>query len=240
VSFVSPTVFIVATWLAAICGGVGVAAALVSAIVGYQLAEKSLQDSDVKIADANARQKEAELKLEQLRQLSGPRDLDFEVFKKEIEEKPKAPVAIWYLPDSSDGYWFASRLFTALNAAGWSAAFPVTIPDLDEQSVRAVVPDMPASLLPTLLSMPRAVSAGGQASGVTVVGDNSKADPNAGTPFAALFHALAKSTTFGMSSGASQFMPVPRGTLRVVVAAKTDPRFKDDEPVSDPATANPK
>src|SRR5580692_8801330 len=42
------------------------------------------------------------------------RDIDFDVFKDEIEGKLKAPVAIWYLPDTSDGYWFASRLSTIL------------------------------------------------------------------------------------------------------------------------------
>jgi hypothetical protein len=59
------------------------------------------------------------------------------------------------------------------------------------------------------------------------VGDNVNADVNENTPYAALFHALAKSTTFGMyGSGASQFMPVPPGTLRVVIAAKADPMFQ--------------
>src|SRR4051812_29984434 len=54
----------------------------------------------IEIAESNARQKEAELKLEQLRSLSGPRDIKFDAFKKELEGKPKLPVAIWYLPDS--------------------------------------------------------------------------------------------------------------------------------------------
>ena len=55
------------------------------------------------IASANAREREAELKLEQLRNLAGPRDINFDIFRREIEGKPKAHVQIWYLPDSSDG-----------------------------------------------------------------------------------------------------------------------------------------
>jgi len=43
---------------------------------------------------------------------------------------------------------------------------------------------------------------------------------------AALYNALVKSTNFGMSAaGNSEAMPVPKGTLRVVVAAKADPMF---------------
>jgi hypothetical protein len=93
----------------------------------------------IEIAESNARQKEAELKLEQLRKLSGPRDINFDTFQKELQGKPKAPVVIWYLPDSSDGYWFASRLFAALNTAKGEVAFPTTIPDIDEKTVEEVI-----------------------------------------------------------------------------------------------------
>jgi hypothetical protein len=234
VSLISPTVFIVATWIAAVCSGIGVAAAFMSAVVGYQLTENALSESNSKIAEANARQKEAELKLEQLRKLSGPRDVDFKSLQRELEGKPKAPVAIWYLPDSSDGYWFASRLAVALGLAKWEVGSPTTIPDLDEKIVEAVVPGS-TKLLSMLREMPRAVNAGGQASGVTVVGDDMTTDVRSNTPYAALFQALSKSTTFGMyGSSGSQFMPVPKGTLRIVIAAKTDPMFKDVQPEGAP------
>jgi len=177
----------------------------------------------VEIAEANARQKEAELKLEQLRKLAGPRGINFDIFKKELEGKPKAPVAIWYLPDSSDGYWFASRLQVALGVSGWlvEGYGPTPIPEPDRNNL-------------VLRGMPRAVVAGGQPWGVTVVGDapmGSESNAKADTPFNALFNALAKSTDFGMyGSGGSQFSPVPKGTLRVIVAAKADPMFKDSQP----------
>ena len=153
-----------------------------------------------------------------------------DAFQKELEGKPKAPVVIWYLPDSSDGYWFASRLHLALNAAKWQVAWPIAIPELDEKNVEEVAPSS-GVLLSILRGMPRAVNAGAQPNGVTVVGDKAAADIKDNTPFSALFNALAKSTTFGMyGSGASQFMPVPSGTLRVVIAAKSDPMFNDAIP----------
>jgi hypothetical protein len=226
VSLISPTGF-------AVCGGIGIAAAFVSAIVGYQLTENALSESGTKIAEANARQKEAELKLEQLRKLAGPRGINSDTLKKELAGKPKAPVFIWYLPDSSDGYWFATRLFGALWESGWRPERPVPMPDLDEKVVEAVMPGVP-QVLPILRANPRAMNAGGQPSGVTVVGDapmGTSPDPNADTPFNALFNALAKSTDFGMyGSGGSQFSPVPKGTLRVVIAAKSDPMFNDIKP----------
>jgi hypothetical protein len=138
-----------------------------------------------------------------------------------LEGKPKATVAIWYLPDSSDGYWFASRLHGALIMSGWQVDGygPTPIPEPDSNN-----------LLPR--GMPRAVVAGGQPWGVTVVGDasvGSDFDPKAETPLNALFNALAKSTDFGMyATPGSQFSPVPRGALRVVVAAKADPIFVDN------------
>lgn len=63
--------------------------------------KQAIAESDVAKADAARaaeRTKEAELKLAQLRKLSGPRDINLEVFKRELEGKPKATVAIWYLP----------------------------------------------------------------------------------------------------------------------------------------------
>jgi hypothetical protein len=166
------------------------------------------------IAEANAREKEAEVRLEQLRALSGPRDFNFDIFRDEIADKPKAHVQIWYLPDSSDGFWFASRLRGALGIAGWDAESPIPIPEPDKNNLLTV-------------GMPRALVAGGQPSGVTIVGSNIQEFE--GTPLGALIGALSKSARLGLGnvygSGGSQLMPVPEGTIRVVVAAKSDPMF---------------
>jgi hypothetical protein len=188
------------------------------------------------IAEANAHQKEAELKLAQLRKLAGPREINFDKLKEGLEGQPKAPVVIWYVPEVSDGYWFASRLFSALRMAGWETSWPQTIPGLTKEDVDKVMPDASGLLYSILRGQPPAMNAGGQPSGITVVGDGDHAafEPNAPmSPFKALFQALSTSTDFGMyGSGGSQFMPVPKGTLRVVVAAKTDPMFVDKPPAA--------
>jgi uncharacterized small protein (DUF1192 family) len=51
---ISHTVFIAATWIAAICGALAVGATLVSAIVGYQLAENSVAEANERIAASQA------------------------------------------------------------------------------------------------------------------------------------------------------------------------------------------
>jgi hypothetical protein len=56
---VSHSVFIAATWVAAIFGGIGIGAAFVSAIVGYQLTEESLAEANRRIAEANAQAEQA-------------------------------------------------------------------------------------------------------------------------------------------------------------------------------------
>jgi hypothetical protein len=223
---------------------VGLIVALAIEFAALKLAEphkKALEDAkDLKLGElsretqrlstegdiARRETAEAKLQLEQMRSLAGPRDINFEVFKKELEGKSKALVAIWYLPDSSDGYWFASRLRVALGISGWQVEGygPKPIPEPDQNNMLT-------------RDMPRAVVAGGQSMGVTVVGDapmGTSPDPNTDTPFNWLFKALARSTAFGMyGSSGSQFMPVPEGTLRVVVAAKADPIF------GPPAAATP-
>jgi hypothetical protein len=224
--------------------GVTTAGSLISHKREGALAEEALDryklETAKQLAEANARQKEAELKLAQLRKLAGPRDINFDKLKEALEGQPKALVVIWYVPEVSDGYWFASRLFTALHTAGWEVSWPQAVPQLTKEHVDRVVPDGSAQLYSLLLGQPPAMNAGGQPSGVTVVGDgdHTALEPNApASPYRTLFQALSKSTDFGMfGSGGSQFMPVPKGTLRVVIAAKTDPMFVDSPPVTAPAT----
>lgn len=224
-------VFLIVAGLFALIAGVATWAVVQLQRVEIAASEQELTkyklDTAKEIAEANARTSEAALKLEQLRRLSGPRDINFNEFQKQLANKPKAPVVIWYLPDSSDGYWFASRLFVALGALKWQVESPKPIPDLDEKVVETIMPSS-ASLLSILRSMPKAINAGGQPSGITVVSDGVDAEISENTPYSALFNALAKSVPFGMyGSGGSQFMPVPKGTLRVVIAAKSEPIFAD-------------
>jgi hypothetical protein len=60
----SHSVFIAATWVAAIFGGIGVGAAFISAIVGYQLTEDALSDANREIASAR---EEARVEIEKTR-----------------------------------------------------------------------------------------------------------------------------------------------------------------------------
>jgi hypothetical protein len=144
----------------------------------------------------------AELKLEQLRTLAAARWLDFDIFLKELEGQPKKRVAIWYLPDISDGWSLSRQLQGALLEAGWDAEEPIPIPDAPRNAV-------------TGRDEPKAMAAGGQpGGGITVVGREREV----------LSRALSKSMRLGITgSGGSQTFPVPPGTLRVVIAAKYDP-----------------
>ncbi|WP_315801165.1 hypothetical protein [Bradyrhizobium sp. SZCCHNS3002] len=226
---------VIAAAVAAAAIGVSTAGSIISHKREAASAEEALERYKLgtreQIAEANARQKEAELKLAQLRKLAGPREINFDKFKQALEGRPKVPVVIWYMPEASDGYWFASRLFSALQMAGWEASWPQTIPALTKENVNAIMPDVSGQLFSLLHGQPPALNAGGQPSGISVVGDGNdlNLEPNAPmTPFKALFQALATSTDLAIfGNGSSQFMPVAKGTLRVVVAAKTDPIFAD-------------
>src|ERR1700676_1239316 len=156
------TVFRVATWSALIFGALSIGSAFISAWVGWEItdatqkdADKRIKAADERIAESNARTREAELKLEQLRKLAGPRGINHSIFEAELKGKPKAPVVIWYLPDSSDGWNFSFQLQVALLSAGWEVGRPIPIPAPETMPWR---------------DMPRAMVAGGQPSGVTVVG----------------------------------------------------------------------
>jgi multidrug efflux pump subunit AcrA (membrane-fusion protein) len=57
-------VFIISTVVAAVCSGIGIGGAFVSAIVGYQLTEAALGEANERIAVANARGEEAKAQVE--------------------------------------------------------------------------------------------------------------------------------------------------------------------------------
>ena len=126
VSFVSPTVFIVATWIAAICGGIGIAAAFVSAIVGYQLTETSLQEANVKIADANRRVAEATATTEQLKHENlemerslRPRRIEYIGFIKVLKKYAGTKVVFATIPDF-EPWRVATELMKVFAMSGWA------------------------------------------------------------------------------------------------------------------------
>lgn len=172
-------------------------------------------------AEANARAAEAQLKLEELRRLAGPRRIDRQAFSKELQGKPKSPIQIWYLSDLSDGFWLATDLMGALVEASWEIVGPpIPMPESapDPSDLRAKF-------------VPRTMVAGAQPSGVTVVshGTPSSIDAPPNPSQQALMRALALGLGTGAAGGYSQ--TVPDGVLRVIIAAKQDPIF--------PATQEP-
>lgn len=170
------------------------------------------RSSDERIAEATARQKEAELKLEQLRKLAGPREIKQTEFLKLIEGVPKSKLQIWYSPTASDGMWLASQIAGAIIAAKWELTSPpMPIPDTPPE------PNEPfAGLRHPLMRL------GAQPNGVTVVAYGAPADIDKENPSGqGLIAALAGS----MQSAASLSynLAVPDGVLRIIVGPKQDP-----------------
>jgi len=223
VSFVSNSVFLTATWIAAICGGIGVGAAFVSAIVGYRLTEEALTESNLKIAEATARQKEAELQLEKLRTQARPRHLtiDGDAFIGALAGKPSAPVEIMFPKDDGEAFLLAIGLRDLLRKAKWETAEPIPVPPND---------------IPRLANQPSLMTAGGQPIGVTIaaradtqeemklLGDGLKFgdDPEPNIPIRALNIALLKvlGSVSGHIGGPEVFKAPPPGTIRIVVGPK--------------------
>jgi hypothetical protein len=221
--FLSPiweTVFKIATWSALIFGALSIGSAFVSAWVGWEITDATQKDADNKIkaaderiAEFNTRAKEAELKLERLRKDLGPRQLQRELFIKEIKGQPTARVEIMYLQDDPECFALAQDIWRALEDGKWPVDSPKPIPSL------------------FLSDGPTSMSVGGQPSGVTVVvreatHEESEASANAmmgkdwvKTPWTVLMHALgaALGKVGGHAGGTN--LP-PEGTLRVVVSPR--------------------
>lgn len=165
------------------------------------------------IVEANARTKEAELKLEQLRKDLGPRHLQRDIFLKEMLGQPSAQVEILYLQDDPECFGLAQEIWRALEDAKWPVVAPKPIPSL-------FLSDGPTSL-----------SVGAQPSGVTVVArqvtlEEADASQNAflgkewiKTPWTVLKAALAASLGKISASAGTPNGP-PEGTLRVVISPR--------------------
>jgi hypothetical protein len=184
------------------------------------VARADIAKANAQIAEASARQKEAELKLEQLRQRVSQRHVDREVFLKNLEGKPKAPVEILFVQDDGEAFTLALEIRDLLKLAAWKVEEP-----------RAIIPtDLSARM--AAQSIPAAMAAGGQPQGVAVFlraesqeditreSENNPLDPNEpiDTPRKALARALLNSLG-ALSGGMSGEMGRP-GVLRVIVGQK--------------------
>jgi len=177
--------------------------------------EKYKLDTGKQIAEASARQKEAELKLEELRAKVGPRHIDGEAFKKALEGKPKAPVEIMFPKEDGEAFLFSLAIRDVLRTARWQVSEPIPVPPTD---------------VPRLKNMPSHMAAGAQAMGMALVvradtqedfrvveqtfrlGD----DPEPNTPLRALQIAFQKSlgALAGYAAGPDVFDAPPSGTIR--------------------------
>jgi hypothetical protein len=177
------------------------------------LQEKETAKARQAIVEANARTKEAELKLEQLRRDLGPRQFLRDPFIKEVTGQPSARVEVMYLQDDPECFGLAQRIWQALENGKWPVEVPKPIPPL------------------LIANFPTAMSVGGQPSGVTVVaGGITQAEADAQmnalqgkewikTPWTVLMHALGEALgKIGGSAGGVS--PPTQGWLRVVVSPR--------------------
>jgi hypothetical protein len=74
----------------------------------------------IEIAESNARQREAELKLAELREKVGrPRRLDEKAFSAALKGVPPIPTEITLVSTDPDSHWIASSIWSALEKSGW-------------------------------------------------------------------------------------------------------------------------
>jgi hypothetical protein len=162
------------------------------------------RQSDEKIADANARAKEAEL---QLQKLKSPRSLDIESFLETLKPAPPAKVEVLYVPECSDCSWVAQFIGGFLNTAKWEATWA----PIDEQ----------AALTGPWRNQPSAISVRGYPWGITVVAKDlspEKLESPEGASLKALFQALLKSFAPGVTMAPDPALAAD--SIRVVVAPR--------------------
>lgn len=121
------TTFRWATGIAAVAGGIGVTAAFISAIVGYQVTDRVIKESDKKIAEANTRAEEAKAEAIKARlelvKFKSPRSLNSEQIVS-ISEKlrkfsgTKFDFGIGPAGDPEPEFLFV-KIEEALAKAGW-------------------------------------------------------------------------------------------------------------------------
>lgn len=171
--------------------------------------------SDEKIAESNARAKEAELQTVRLGKKVGPRQIPVEEFAKSLEGKPQLPVEVMYLKDDGEAFQLALQICDGLRLAKWKTWDPIAIP----------------ADLPAYKDRPAPMGVGGQPTGVSVVAHRLTVEDltalferpfelEGSTAFLTLHGALLKvlDGPFGMAAGHAN--PPPEGKLRIVIGSK--------------------
>ena len=187
-----------------------------------RLSDEAISKANASIADANARAKEAEFKLEQVRERMRARHLKRDSFLKILEGKPKAPVEILFIKDDGEAFQLSLEIRDLLKQAVWTVEEPRPITEAD--------------LAPRLApNHPSAMAAGGQPQGVSVFlqaesqadfereNEKNPLDPGRplDTPRKALTAALLES--LGSIAGGMSGENGRPGVLRIIVGPK--PQF---------------
>jgi hypothetical protein len=199
--------------------GAGVTVTTAGSIVSHKreaaAATKELEryklDTGKQIADATARQKEAEL---QLHQLQFPRSLNFEKFKEEIADIPPQNFEILYDSGTSDAQGLAVTVWITLRQLGWKTTQKLPAP---------LSPKMgPSELRDIWPMLPLTQQSGGGPWGLSVVTKGPMPAPNIKTPAHLLVTALSRSligppvmTTEGTDS------TMPLEEIRLIVGPKS-------------------
>jgi hypothetical protein len=179
-----------------------------------RIAELSAQSEQLRkdTAEAQAQTKRSEVKLAQLRKLAERRALvDMEGFLDRLKGAPKCHVEIWYLRDAPDARWLADMISMGFAEAGWGMVPIQPIPDLDPSSEAY------------RRGQSNVEAAGGQASGVTVASRLTTHDSAQ-----AVMRALSRGMQ-SLMSGSMGDVPVPEGTIRIVIGRKSEPIFFEPE-----------
>jgi hypothetical protein len=145
---VSHAGFLVVTWIAAIFGGIGIAAAFLSAIIGYRLTEDALLEANTKISEArieadakievareeakvavekaqadaaaaNARALEAQLALEKFKQPRVFSDEQRDRLRSKLEAFGKTRFDAAVIPGDPEALIFVSHITATLEWAKW-------------------------------------------------------------------------------------------------------------------------
>lgn len=113
------SVFLWATGIAAVAGGVSVLSAFVAGIIGYRTSDVVQKDMAVKLAEANARAAEAHLALEKYK---APRSLDapeVQLLVSQLRPFSGQKYQITTFWDVQEPLAFSNQLHNALQQSGW-------------------------------------------------------------------------------------------------------------------------
>lgn len=128
------TASVVLMWTAGIATAIAAVTGFGGSLISREVSVRMQRDSEEKIATANSTAANATLKLEQLRQQVGHRQLLRQVFLDALDGQPSSPVSIMYLRDDPECFDLAQQIWRVLQDAHWAVTPPAAI---NEEAGRA-------------------------------------------------------------------------------------------------------